>query len=205
MKFESKAHMAQELMAGKRFTYRDLGVVFFDEYEPYPFRHENKGMSLLWTEFNKDVWEEVTSRHIHQDLIDSYQDGQAWQYRELTDGAQWENCITPKMEWLKPNWDERYFYRINPHNDLIQAFNNGSEIEFFEDSINRWLHVMSPSWDESIKYRVKPKTKTVYEWMYLAYGNTWILDHVLETESDASKRWKCTPHQKTGRLFEVPA
>jgi hypothetical protein len=156
MKFESKAHMAQELLAGKQFSDRNGGIIHFDNSSVYePFRYDGDKMYGAWSRWMEDMWTEVKPHHTHQ--------------------------------------------------DLIQAFNSGAEIEYFEDSINRWLPEMSPTWSENVKYRVKPKTKTVYEWMYLAHGNTWILDHGLETESDASKRWKGTPHQKTGRSFEVPA
>ncbi len=204
MKFESKAHMAQELITGKRFTYNGFGVIFFDEQEKYPFRYEEEVLLSFWGEFDKDVWDEVTPRHIHQDLIDSYLDGQAWQFSQ-DNGASWEDCYGKYSGWDTPSWHTDTKYRFHPHNDLIQAFNSGAEIEYFEDSINRWLPEMSPTWSENVKYRIKPKTKTVYEWMLRSIKGELTISGKLMTEDEIKVFAGRRDYQKTGRSFEVTA
>lgn len=91
------------------------------------------------------------------------------------------------------------------HQDLIQAFNSGAEIEFFDSRLNGWVSTSSPSWDEGVKYRIKPKTKTVYEWMTQYKNGVWTISDVLRTEEDALQCYGGFTYQKTGRSFEVPA
>lgn len=69
MKFESKAHMAQELMAGKRFTTKQLDgetvTVFYDEAtegaSPFTIKYDDVecAMSSEWDSFCLDIWTEV--------------------------------------------------------------------------------------------------------------------------------------------------
>jgi hypothetical protein len=62
MKFESKAHMAQELMAGKKFrnTYGD--IIHYDSSQVVPFMFESEPMLLIWDAWEDDIWEEVKPR-----------------------------------------------------------------------------------------------------------------------------------------------
>ena len=47
------------------------------------------------------------------------------------------------------------------HAELIKAWADGAEIEFYGDS-DEWLYIKEPSWKADIKYRVKPKKPTRY-------------------------------------------
>ncbi len=69
MKFKSKAHMAQELINGKRFFYlydgHRIAEIYYDAKAiGSPFRNRSialKGseMKSSWDDWNKDIWEEV--------------------------------------------------------------------------------------------------------------------------------------------------
>jgi hypothetical protein len=69
MKFESKAHMAQSLIAGKRFKDRAGLVICYDETLISPFRYGEDELRGVWGDYNRDIWIEVISRHTHHDLI----------------------------------------------------------------------------------------------------------------------------------------
>jgi hypothetical protein len=42
------------------------------------------------------------------------------------------------------------------HAELIKAWADGAEIEYYEDFYDSWRPVSSPAWIEDIKYRIKP-------------------------------------------------
>jgi hypothetical protein len=208
MKFESKGHMARELLAGKRFTCkRSYGVItiYYDEtymggISPFVVSCNNKGvfsMTNEWNFYSTVEWEEVKPRHVHQDLIDSYQEGQVWQCRTDT-----EDNWTDMDE--APSWLSSLEYRLHPHNDIIQAYRNGAEIQLYADG--KWLDVVEPFWIERTEYRVKPKaTKTVYEWVVKNMDSSeWVIIDRLLTE-DEIKAEACADdvYFKTGRFFEV--
>lgn len=44
----------------------------------------------------------------------------------------------------------------HPHADIIKAWADGAEIQYYSDSSNKWLYTQCPSWDEYVKFRVKP-------------------------------------------------
>jgi hypothetical protein len=177
MKFDSKAHMVRELLAGKKFKdrTRNNGILYYDERLINPFQYGKEPAFGIWQMYDKDIWEEVEPtntpvingsfdlcqhtvieevkpRHVHQDLIDSYQEGQIWQYRYNTN-TDWLDATYYSMHW-KPDWDESMYYRLHPHNDLIQEFNKGASIQAFIRG--EWIDTTSPSWNEDIQYRIKP-------------------------------------------------
>jgi hypothetical protein len=152
-------------------------------------------------EYNHDLVAMKPKAHKHQALMDSYQMGQAWQYDSKDS---WSNCnLVGSRYWYKPLWDESREYRLHPHNELIQAFNRGAEIEQ-QDSTGKWCKVMYPSWYEEVVFRVKPKTKTVYEWIATCGAGVWHVDDELLTEEAAALKYGTTcEYKKTGRKFEV--
>jgi hypothetical protein len=155
MEFESKAHMAQELITGKRFKNESGSIIYFDADEEIPFRCDEHPLTLLWGSFASDIWTEVKLRHVHQDLMDSYQDGQAWQY--ISDvGCLYRDCVSHGA-WIEPDWDERNTYHLHPHNTLIQAYCNGAKIQVC--SYDEWVDVLDPYWYEDVQYRIKPVTE----------------------------------------------
>jgi hypothetical protein len=204
VKFESKKQMAKELMDGKKFI-DDSGLeIYYDERYPNPFRCSSNEMSGIWNMYDRDIWTEVANqRHIHQDLMDSYQDGQAWQYR-IDDGADWLNLFT-SVVYQKPAWKEYIQYRLHPHNDLIQAHRNGSKIQVYSNG--EWVDIeLEPYWCEASQYRVKSATKTVYEWLFRAKGSTrWMIREVMLDEEEAAEYFNGHECRKTGREFEVEA
>jgi hypothetical protein len=201
MKFESKAHMAQELLTGKRFAHRGKPdeVIYYDECQINPFRFGDIKMVTVWESWKDDVWEEVKTRHVHQDLIDSYQEGQLWQYRYNVD-ADWLNITYPSIP-CEPDWKEDTQYRLHLYNDLIKAYRNGSEIQV--NNHGKWVDTKDPAWYTTCEYRIKPETGTVYEWMFKTKGGDWLIHTSLMTEGDAKKRIICVEYRKTGRSWEV--
>jgi hypothetical protein len=202
MKFNSKVHMAQELIAGKRFADDIDVVVYYDEKLPNPFRYGSSEMNGIWDDYNKDIWTEVKPRHVHQDLIDSYQEGQVWQYRHSSN-ANWRDLSNHLTDW-QPDWKEDTQYRLHPHNELIQAHRNGAKIQAY--ICGDWIEEPYPDWYEDTQYRVKPVTKTVYEWMFKTkYKNNWIVESILLSEEEAKHYFNKHEYQKTGRSWEVEA
>jgi hypothetical protein len=82
MKFNSKAHTTQELIIGKRFENHAGCVILYDAASFNPYRYDEYEMIGVWDTYCKDIWTEIEckERHINQDLIDSYQEGQTWQF-----------------------------------------------------------------------------------------------------------------------------
>jgi len=209
MKFESKAHMAQELLAGKRFeaTASEIvedAILFYDETKEPPFRYTFNGSEYdighIWSYFDQDIWTEVKPRHVHQDLIDIYKEGQTWQFKPIG-RTLWENCRYRSGIWHKPDWREDAEYRLHPHNDLIQVTKAGDSIQCL--SANTWVDVQEPAWSEDCKYRIKPATKILHEWYVKTHDKVWYINEVLMTEEEiASKEW-AIEYKKTGRSLEV--
>jgi hypothetical protein len=159
MRFRSKRHMAQELLAGKRFKNKSGLVIYYNERFLNPFRCNTKSIMDVWEDYDKDIWEEV-KYHVHRDLMDIYEEGQAWQV-DYGDG--FKNNIDGDGNWFEPLWFESYSYRLHPHNELIQAYRKGAKIQVYTNNV--WVNVPIPDWNEDAEYRIKPVTKTVYEWV----------------------------------------
>lgn len=46
--------------------------------------------------------------------------------------------------------------------EIMQAYKEGAEIEYFSEPLNQWLPAKSPTWNwETRDYRVKPLSKEV--------------------------------------------
>ena len=46
------------------------------------------------------------------------------------------------------------------HAELIKAWADGAEIEYYDECVKKWLHICStPFWSDDLKYRVKPQQK----------------------------------------------
>ena len=207
MKFGSKDHMVMELLAGKRFRCKQVDGEIVEIYydgttkgsSPFMIKYDdgNYAMTSEWDSYNDVEWYEVKPRHVHQDLIDSYQEGQVWQCRTDT-----EDNWTDMDE--APSWLSSLEYRLHPHSDIIQAYRNGAEIQLYADG--KWLDVVEPFWIERTEYRVNPKaTKTVYEWVVKNMDSSeWVIIDRLLTE-DEIKAEACADdvYFKTGRFFEV--
>ena len=223
MKFESKAHMAQELAAGKRYSRQFFGdVIYFDSSKNDPFRVDSSKdkpypvvgarMVSTWDDWDKDIWEEV---NVHFELIKAYKSGKVIQYFSHTDG--WTTLTNP-------SWLPETKYRVHPHSDLIQAWKAGQAIqrcvavpsgevarlgvEDYTIGIYIWEDDKTPTWSENNVYRLKPATKTVYEWMYRNKTDSkrWLTDNRLMDELDAkdtySMNYLVLEYKKTGRSWE---
>jgi hypothetical protein len=203
MKFDSKAHMAQELINGKRFTGNSEFVIYYDPTRVNPFRCNSDEMNHIWDAYYLDIWDEDKSRHIHQDLIDSYREGQAWQYKGATKNTSfWSDSIDDEGNWSEPSWLSSVQYRLHPHNDLIQAHRNGAKIQAY--ICGDWVEEPNPDWYEDTQYRIKPSTKIVYEWMYKPKsGNNWFIAYMLMDEKLAKVELAKYEYRKTGRTWEV--
>lgn len=58
------------------------------------------------------------------------------------------------------------------HADLIKAWADGAEIEYFSEMRQEWSDIETPSWDETTKYRIKPEPKPDFVEKYFASGYT---------------------------------
>jgi hypothetical protein len=217
MKFESKSDMAQALVSGKQFS-DGVSILYFDHTQFHPFRYGTESMpDSVWSSWSEDIWtevtpttikmfaEKVTPRHIHQDLIDSYEEGQAWQIMGL---GGWVNYERDGL-WATPEWQIDQQYRIHKHNELIQAHKKGIEIERLMGD-GTWISTPDPMWYNDYEYRIKPtiKKKTVYEWIHStsmgdSYGYYTIFLSDDAVDSYFGCREECVFREKTGRSLEV--
>jgi hypothetical protein len=223
MRFNSKAHMTRELLSGKRFKNAKGVVIYYDANLQNPFRCGLNSMDRVWEQYNEDIWEEIKPqqppiiggawdlcqrsvaeeakpRHVHQDLIDSYQDGQVWQYRHNIN-AKWLNLSNHSTSW-QPDWEEDTQYRLHPHNDLIQAHRNGAKIQAY--ICGDWIEEPNPDWYEDTKYRIAPTKEFVliYEWKFKT-PSSWMIEVLLMSEKDAKVYFEGREYKKTGRYWEV--
>jgi hypothetical protein len=204
MKFKSKAHLARELISGKRFMTRAGTVIHYNDEFSNPFRCEEDEMRGIWDSYNLDIWTEIEDkeRHIHQDLIDSYQEDQAWQFSLPSMCDVYYNCKKDD-EWIEPEWDQNVTYRLHPYNDLIQAHRNGAVIQY-KTFCNKWVDTPNPNWLEVIQFRIKPPTKVVYEWIYKSkFTDKWLVEELLMSEEEAKRHFNKREHRKTGRSWDV--
>jgi hypothetical protein len=207
MKFESKAHMAQELMSGKQFTSHLGGVIHYDPDPELtcPFRYGDTSIGGVWELYCKDIWTEVTPVHTHQALIDAYHEGQAWQFTNPYMNGVYADC-TGCGVWIEPAWDERVAYRLHPHNTLIQEHSAGAKIQAYVETFGAWIEQANPDWDTDVQYRVKPAVKVVYEWVFKAkHRNSWKVEGFLLSEEEAEDFFDNHEYRKTGRSWEVEA
>lgn len=49
------------------------------------------------------------------------------------------------------------------HADVIHAWAEGAEVEYWSEHINDWREANAPAFDPDIKYRIKPKEPEWYE------------------------------------------
>jgi hypothetical protein len=222
MRFDSKAHMVQELLAGKRFKdrTRNNGILYYDERLINPFQYGKEPAFGIWQMYDKDIWEEVEStntpvingsfdlcqntvveevkpRHVHQDLIDSYQEGQLWQFKGPNQ-KDWDSILISK-----PRWCPSFSYRLHPHDGLIQAHSRGAKIQVYSNG--EWVDIeLEPCWHEASQYRIKPAVKVVYEWLYKTnFSNDWEISPVLKSEEEAKDFFDRCKYKKTGRSWEI--
>jgi len=66
------------------------------------------------------------------------------------------------------------------HADLIHAWAEGAEIQYFHKDQLYWANVIGndPSWFDDTQYRIKPKTKTVRFRNYLTINNFIAVSHM---------------------------
>jgi hypothetical protein len=198
MKFESKKQMAQLLMEGKQFKDNSGIVIHYNEKLDPPFRYDEDMMFGIWEAYHEDIWTEVESHNTHQDLIDSYQKGQAWQ---VDFGEGFKNLTDADENWSIPIWDSQNNYRLHPHNTLIQAHLNGAKIQAY--ICGDWIEEPNPDWYDDTQYRVKPYIEPVHEWMFKAkFGNKWQLEDLIMSEEEAKDYFGELTYRKTGRSWE---
>lgn len=89
----------------------------------------------------------------------------------------YENCMTwgkDVGEYYKHENKEIFFEPIeyeeveypNPphkHKDLIIAWANGADIEFWSEVCQGWKEICKPTWTEDFNYRIKPKQPSEIE------------------------------------------
>lgn len=47
------------------------------------------------------------------------------------------------------------------HADLIIAWANGEQIQYYDDLIERWIDIDKPNWLQNTEYRIKPQYNTL--------------------------------------------
>lgn len=87
------------------------------------------------------------------------------------------------------------------HADVIIAWANGAEIQFFDDG--EWIdcHENGPRWHEEMRYRIKPKIVKREGWVnvYPSMSYAAYIGYVFETQ-EAADRNKDDGRQATVRI-----
>ena len=60
------------------------------------------------------------------------------------------------------------------HADLIIAWANGAEIEYFYDPLEKWCTAGKPYWEKNILFRIKPEPKPDVVLMFYTKTN-WMI------------------------------
>ena len=60
--------------------------------------------------------------------------------------------------------------KSHPHAELIKAWTNGADIQYWDDDANKWIDCQGyngfPTWDVELQYRIKPWKPQKYETYY---------------------------------------
>lgn len=59
-------------------------------------------------------------------------------------------------KWLLDWFDEITHVKEDPLKEIIEAYNNGREIEYSNNNGRTWLPASTPSWSVDLMYRIKP-------------------------------------------------
>ena len=78
----------------------------------------------------------------------------------------------------------------HPHADLIKAWTNGAEIQYWDDDDNKWIDCRGysgfPTWDVELQYRIKPWKPQKYETYYNLFidinGEICICGHIWKND-----------------------
>ena len=88
------------------------------------------------------------------------------------------------------------------HAELIKAWADGAEIEFWSSPDNKWYLTERPSWDAWKTYRIKPEKKkpvVMWKWAYKSHGS-WLESEMFMSEIEIEIRQKTFPVEKYFKL-----
>lgn len=77
--------------------------------------------------------------------------------------------------WIYPENIEPLPKKERVHKDLIKAWADGAEIEYYSEAVNKWFTTSVPAWASNIHYRIKPEqkpdTEVFYEYREEGFGH----------------------------------
>ena len=87
------------------------------------------------------------------------------------------------------------------HAELIKAWADGAEIEFYSEPAKQWISTAFPNWFPDNKFRIKPEPKPdhVYYGVFEMDGSVHI-DSCFTKLNDAGDELKLTFSGETGKL-----
>ena len=84
------------------------------------------------------------------------------------------------------------------HAELIKAWADGAEIEFYSEQSKQWIFTAFPHWIPDEKFRIKPQPKPDVEYKtHIRWDKGWQL---VDTTSTKSANLKLTLDSETGEL-----
>ena len=86
--------------------------------------------------------------------------------------------------------------KYNKHYDLILAWANGAEVEYYRNygDYKIWVNCTNPVWDENREYRIKPEPKT--DIVLYAYSGMAVDNYAYLTSAWAKDNLSKTPNIK---------
>ena len=88
------------------------------------------------------------------------------------------------------------------HAELIKAWADGAEIQYFKRVENEWIDAATPSWSDEFNYRIKPDPKPdVVRWVYGRKGMGYdSFREACDEVNDVKPNLKLTFDGETGQL-----
>ena len=87
------------------------------------------------------------------------------------------------------------------HSELIKAWADGAEIQFFRESTSEWVDTSCPIWIDDYEYRIKPEPKPdTYAYMVAAHQYGVCAVSELTANKSAGDNIKLTFDGETGKL-----
>ena len=89
--------------------------------------------------------------------------------------------------------------KSHPHAELIKAWTNGADIQYWDDNDNKWIdcHGYSgfPTWDVELQYRIKPWKPQKYDTYYYLFldinGEICICKHIWKNDCVDNALYHC--------------
>lgn len=109
-----------------------------------------------------------TDSHLYPYLIESTTSSTLYSVSEEGNAFSGSSSVYDIVAFAPGYGNQVTMNKPHKHKDLIIAWANGAEIEFFDDLSRRWYYTDRPVWGDHTQYRIKPEPKPdVVKYMFV--------------------------------------